>query len=330
MNLERKNSIEREFTDQLSRPLVNQLSFTLEPAPPFRLNLTVWALRRHPDTTIDRWNGSFYRRVILVDSQPREIAVTQVGSSEMPILLVTVSGPTYNVDIRPQVTQALDRLLGLKIDLASFYQLAAANPHLNELAKRFRGLKPTRYLSTFEALVNGIACQRVTLTMGIHLLNRLVKTYGRPSQSSGNLANAFPQPEDLAGLRIDDLRAIGYNRIKSRAMIELSSSIAEGSLNLEEIDPLDDETALAFLHNLRGVGRWTAEYTLLRGLGRLNIFPKDEVGSRIHLHHWLSLVGPLDDDHLEQALAQWTPYAGSIYFHLLLQRLDSTGTMKWD
>jgi DNA-3-methyladenine glycosylase II len=113
-------------------------------------------------------------------------------------------------------------------------------------------------------------------------------------------------------------------------LIEISESVASGRLNLEEMEHLDDDAAVDFLRRLKGVGRWTAEYTLLRGLGRLNIFPRDDVGSRIHLHHWLSLIGPLDLDSLDQTLLEWTPYSGVIYFHLLLQRLASSGTVKWD
>ena len=41
---------------------MNMLS--LVPLPPFRLNLTVWALRRRPDNAIDRWDGQTYRHIL--------------------------------------------------------------------------------------------------------------------------------------------------------------------------------------------------------------------------------------------------------------------------
>ena len=61
----------------------------------------------------------------------------------------------------------LDRLVGLSIDLAPFAAMAAPDPLLGPLAARMRGLKPPRFLTVFEALVNGIACQQLSLAVGI-------------------------------------------------------------------------------------------------------------------------------------------------------------------
>jgi len=46
--------------------------FSLRPAPPFRLDLTVWALRR-PDNLVDRSDGVAYRRVLVIKGQPVEV-----------------------------------------------------------------------------------------------------------------------------------------------------------------------------------------------------------------------------------------------------------------
>jgi DNA-3-methyladenine glycosylase II len=76
------------------------------------------------------------------------------------------------------------------------------------------------------------------------------------------------------------------------------------------------------LRTLRGVGRWTAEYVLLRGLGRLHVFPGDDVGARNNLQRWLGLLEPLDYEGAQRTLAQWAPFQGLVYFHLLLRSLQ--------
>jgi DNA-3-methyladenine glycosylase II len=76
---------------------------------------------------------------------------------------------------------------------------------------------------------------------------------------------------------------------------------------------------------LRGVGRWTAEYVLLRGLGRLHVFPGDDVGARNNLQAWLRLASPLDYDGVGRTLNRWRRYGGLIYFHLLLDRISEKG-----
>jgi DNA-3-methyladenine glycosylase II len=304
-------------------------TFSLEPAPPFRLDLTVWALRRRPDNRVDDWDGEIYRRALTLDGKVVEVAVAQTGQTrqtglpDAPRLEVMTPGARLSPGMKSAVTEALDRLLGLKTDLSGFYRLAADDRLLRPLAERFRGLKPPRFPTVFEALANGVACQQVTLTLGIRLLNRLAENYG--AAIAGSHLHAFPQASGLAGLEPEKLRRLKFSRQKARALIELSDAVAEGELNLEGLALLDDEAAVARLLQLWGVGRWTAEYTLLRGLGRLHVFPGDDVGARNNLQRWLRLKKPLDYEGARHALIQWEPYAGLIYFHLLLDRLSEAG-----
>jgi DNA-3-methyladenine glycosylase II len=79
---------------------------------------------------------------------------------------------------------------------------------------------------------------------------------------------------------------------------------------------------VARLCTLRGVGRWTAEYVLLRGLGRLHVFPGDDVGARNNLQRWLGILEPLDYDGVQRVLARWQPFQGLVYLHLLLWGLQ--------
>ena len=84
---------------------------------------------------------------------------------------------------------------------------------------------------------------------------------------------------------------------------------------------------LQVLERLRGVGRWTAEYALLRGFGRLHIFPGDDVGARNNLARWLDCRGSLDYAGVRAAVDHWRPYAGLVYLHLLLASLAEQGTL---
>jgi DNA-3-methyladenine glycosylase II len=307
---------------------VSQNAFFLEPVPPFRLDLTAWTLRRRPDNAIDRWDGATYRRVLTPAGRPVEVAVVQTGPPESPRLRVTVHGAALRSGLKQAVTADLERLLGLRIDLAAFYRLVARDVELGHLAQRFRGMKPPRFPSVFETIVNAIACQQVTLTVGIGLLNRLAAGYGPLVAGEEGSAHAFPRPEDLMRLDPDELRQLGFSRQKGRAMIELAQTSAVGHAELEGLAALSDEEAVVALCRLRGVGRWTAEYVLLRCMGRLHIFPGDDVGARNNLQRWLHLADPLDYEAVCRTVAHWQPYGGLIYFHLLLDRLAEAGHLS--
>ena len=63
------------------------------------------------------------------------------------------------------------------------------------------------------------------------------------------------------------MKSLGFSANKSQALIDVSSAIRDQRLNLESLVKLDNQVALERLVKLKGVGRWTAEYVLLRGLG---------------------------------------------------------------
>jgi DNA-3-methyladenine glycosylase II len=302
--------------------------FALKVAPPFRLDLTAWALRRRPENKTDRWDGKTFRRALVLNGKPAEVAVTQMGSAQTPRLQVSVIGVELGSETKSAVTQVLNWMLGLQVDLQGFYRSAAKDARLAVLAQRFRGLKPPRFPSLLEALVNGIACQQFTLASGIQLLNRLCEDFGPAVIGSGIRTHAFPNSEDLSEVRPELLRSLGFNRQKVRAIIELSRAFAQGNLNMEALASLDDESAVARLSEFHGVGRWTAEYVLLRGLGRVQIFPGDDVGARNNLQQWLGLRKALDYNGVRRLIAKWKPYAGLIYFHMLLYRLSENGTLN--
>ena len=113
----------------------------LRPRPPFRLDLTVWALRRRAQNETDTWDGRTYRRALLVHGAPLEVAVTQVGAASAPRLEVALAGRHTARSAETAARSALARLLGIDLDLSAFYARAARDPVLNELAERYRGLK---------------------------------------------------------------------------------------------------------------------------------------------------------------------------------------------
>lgn len=303
----------------------DQFHFYLTPVPPFRLDFTVWTLRRRIENAIDRWDGETYRRVLPINGSPIELAVRQTRPPQRPRIEVRVSGASADARTKAAVTTAIELLLGIRIDLTEFYRFASSSSRLNRLATRFRGMKPPSFPTVFEALVNAIACQQVTLTLGIQLLNKVAMHYSMSFDEDS--AFAFPRPEDLADRRPDDFRRLGFSRQKGRAIIELAQSSASGDFGLNALAALDDGAAVERLQAHRGIGRWSAEYALLRGFGRTHIFPGDDIGARNRLQQLLKLHEKLDYATVAHRLRRWRPYGGLVYFHMLLDGLAEAGCL---
>jgi DNA-3-methyladenine glycosylase II len=123
-------------------------------------------------------------------------------------------------------------------------------------------------------------------------------------------------------------RAIGFSHNKVRALLALARGIESGALDLETLTLESDTEVGGRLLQLRGVGRWSAEYVSLRGLGRLNVFPGDDVGAQNSLARWLGRSVRLDYAGVMTAVEHWQPYAGMVYFHLLVDDLSKSGALK--
>lgn len=291
--------------------------------PPFRLDLTVWALRRRSHNEIDAWDQatSTYRRSLLIAGRPVGLAVTQPDRNAIRVKL---SDGSPDADTELPAGADLERILGLSADLSEFFRLVESDPHLGPIAERMRGVKPPRFPTVFEALVNGVACQQLSIDVGIHLLNRLTGKYGLVVPGSEGEQRVFPGPGELAGCEPDELRQLGFSLAKGRTIIDASRAIVTGDLDLEELEDFAYDEAMSRLTALWGVGRWTAEYVLLRGLGRLDVFPGDDIGAHNKLRNLLAIDSELDYDRVGELVARWHPYAGLVYFHLLLDSLEQT------
>jgi DNA-3-methyladenine glycosylase II len=304
-------------------PATTDIPLVLRPCPPFRLDLTVWALRRRALNEVDSWDGTTYRRTLVLGGAPVEVAVTQESTAETAALRIDL--PRAGARVDPQAARAaVERILSLRLDLDPFYESAASDPVLAPLASRFRGMRPPRFPSVFECLVNAIALQQLSLEAGITLLNRLGRAFGARA-SATSTRSAFPEPAALAAATPASIRELGFSLRKATAIVAISAAVTEGRLQLEALAEDDDDDVVECLTQIPGIGRWSAEYTLLRGLGRLNVFPGDDVGARKNLARWLALPEALDYAGVQGAVAGWYPYAGLVYFHLLLDRLASRG-----
>jgi DNA-3-methyladenine glycosylase II len=304
------------------------LTFSLSPTPPFRLDLTALALQRRPINKIDSWNGDTYSRVLVIGEVPVLVQVTQTGTERSPRLHIRAQAKHLPRNAKVSITGSLRKLLGLRADMKGFHQFAQSDRRLKILAERFAGLRPPRFPFVFEAMVNGIACQQLSLHVGLTLLNRLTVRAGLAVELPAETLHAFPGPGDISRLRMQTLRRLGFSANKGTALKSVSSLIVSDRLDPEALADCGNDEAVQRLLALRGIGRWTAEYVLLRGLGRIDIFPADDVGARNNLARWLNIEKPLDYAGVKQVVEKWRPWSGLIYFHLLLDRLTAAGALN--
>jgi DNA-3-methyladenine glycosylase II len=118
------------------------------------------------------------------------------------------------------------------------------------------------------------------------------------------------------------LRAAGLSAGKIATLRRAGEALSTGALDERELEALPSPDAAARLREIKGIGPWTATVILLRGLGRLDVFPMNDTSVARNL----SLVGgPSTLDGVADVLAALRPQQGMLYYHLLLARLESRG-----
>jgi DNA-3-methyladenine glycosylase II len=103
--------------------------------------------------------------------------------------------------------------------------------------RRFKGVKPPGFPTLFEALVNAIACQPISLTAGVHVLNGLGLAFGPAGPKRGVLVYGFPAPQDLSALETRALLSPGLSRQKTLAILEPASAVSWSGAELVSKQP---------------------------------------------------------------------------------------------
>ena len=99
---------------------IGKMTFSLEAVPPFRLDLTAWAIRRRPENLMDWWDGRSYGRVLAIDGDAVRVTVTQSGGKTSPQLHVVATAAARGTPKKAKIAAAIERLLGVALTCGRF------------------------------------------------------------------------------------------------------------------------------------------------------------------------------------------------------------------
>jgi DNA-3-methyladenine glycosylase II len=285
---------------------------------PYRLDLTANVLRRLSTNVVDRFDGTTYRRLIGDAKTPALLSVTQTGPAELSVD-ITASGKKR---LDPAVL--VERMLGIQVDLEPFYRGAAGVPWLAPLVAGARGVKPPRYPTVWEACVNAIVYQQISIHAAGAILRRVIERYSAPVVIDDGALYAFPGPQTLIDADAEDLRGLGLSINKVVSVRAVARAILDGAIDEAALTLLPTPELLAALVEHRGIGPWTAAVIALRGFGRLDLFPMNDSGVARSVR---DLSGSSTVD-VEALLEQLGEQRGMLYYHLLLGRLVARGDVE--
>jgi DNA-3-methyladenine glycosylase II len=294
---------------------MRDLRIALKPSPFLDFALTARVLRRSLRNLIDRVDeDGTWTRVVVLSREPALLRGRQHGATLAFDIIPAGVGD------RRAIETLVTRLFSLELDLAPFWRRVRRERGFAELARRCAGLRPQRFPTLFEALANGICCQQLSLAAGMTRLGHLAERFG-PRTPDGTPVGP-PEPGLVARAPLSALRQTGLSAHRAAQLRDLARLPLERFE--QELTALPDAQARARLLELPGIGPWTADYVLLRGLGRLDVFPAGDVGATRTLGRILGRV--LDPPAAVQFAARFAPLRGMLYFCMLGHVLAEPGS----
>jgi DNA-3-methyladenine glycosylase II len=280
-----------------------------------RLNfaLTLRRYQAYGEDAANYFDGKNFRKVF---SREDKLFLLSLQESNGGVTL-HVQPPTRSQTVWQQAELITRKILGLGFPLEAFYQFAAGDPVLRELAKKFRGLRPTLAANPFESLVTSITAQQINLQFAFAVRSRLVRRYGEKLNFNGQTYFAFPKPEKLARVKVSSLRRLQFTEKKSEYIIGLANAVRDGWLDLAALSQQSDEEIAEKLMALRGVGRWTVDWLLARHLGRGQAFPAGDLGVRKAVQHFYFNGKEKSEEELRKFSRRWGEFANLATHYLL-------------
>ncbi len=288
---------------------MDRLSTTIKPVAPFNFQLTAsyhtyFQSRYGTDTMED----GIYRRLLDLGDKLVLASVHSTGTTDAPELAVELQGPDLS---DADVAQAKDRvswLLGVDQDLAPFYELGRKDGAMSQLVDRFYGLHLPHAASVFEALVLAVLGQQISTTVARVIRTLLIETFGPSDQFDGETYYAFPRPQAIWASSPAELHTMKLTQRKSEYVHGLAGSALDDGVGLENLSTLPDGEIVDKLVGLRGVGMWTAQWVLIRAVGRPDALPLGDLALRRVVSQLFTNGAEVTDAQVEDIAQRWSPY----------------------
>lgn len=283
---------------------------------PLNLKHSLDYFARSDKEIVDLCKENVYHRVLDIKGKPTLAIVKAMGTVVNPALEIYVPG-CRSARLMAEVERFVKRIFSLHQDIRPYYLEVSGDEVLSRLSKEFYGFKPPLAPTLYEALVWAIIGQQLNLSFIYSLKSRLVMKYGPKCHYNSRRYYGFPSPQDLSAATYDDLRGMQFSGRKAEYIIHLARDITNNHINTDSVEQMDDELAIEHLTKIKGVGRWTAEYALLRGAGRWSVIPADDIGIRNAVTHFYRYKNQVNGREVRRRAEEWGQYKGCAAFYLL-------------
>lgn len=289
------------------------MKFYTKPKSPYNFDLVAALYSRFPTQCVDIYSEGEYKRLIRLKNKNHFVKVVSVGS---------VKKPKLEVEVIPRVGEEVARntinwIVGANEDISNFYKIGLKDKKFAQIINDLYGLRAPKTPSVFEALIIAITEQQIALPVALAIRKRLIEKYGDSVEVEGKKYYAFPTPEQLSRARPSDIRALKFSTRKAEYIVNVSKMISSGKVNLEDMRGWNTDKILDTLTPIRGLGPWSVEYMMCRGMGRYDALPAADIGLRASVTKYLNKKERVSEEGVRKLLEPFGKYKGHAAFYLI-------------
>jgi DNA-3-methyladenine glycosylase II len=284
---------------------------TLSSPSLFSFSECLWFLDRGFDECTHRVANGRVRKLFEVDSRKILLEIRHSGESLEGKLLKGVV--TDNTELKQIITHWFD----LDRHLPPFYELLKKDQDLAFLAQKYEGLRLMAIPCLFETICWSIIGQQINLPFAYKIKRALVEHFGEYCEYENQKYYLFPKPEVIQNADLEVLKVIKLSRQKIDYLLHLAYAFTKGDLSLEKLKSYGThQEMLKFLMSFRGIGEWTAQYTLMKCLKISQAVPYGDAGLNQALFRLKNIPKKHNRSQLESLFAQYPDWEAYLVFYL--------------
>jgi DNA-3-methyladenine glycosylase II len=288
--------------------------------PPFSFDLSCEIFADGDKQIRNYENGRFWQ-VIRVNGKLVLTTIESNGSLDNPKLAVELKSNAAAItgEDKKKAGYTVTALFNLDLDLKPFYETVKNDKKMANLTRKLWGLKNPTTSTIFEAMLDSIVEQQISLKVANSIERRIIKRFGDALNLEGEVYYAYPTPQRLVSVSDKEFRQCGLSFRKGEYIREAARLITEGKLNLEKLkDYESSEQIIKELDEVRGVGVWTAEFTMLRGMRRLEALPADDLGLRRVISRYYCNGKAISSAEARRIAENWGAWKGLAAYYLVV------------
>lgn len=279
----------------------------------FNIEECLWFLDRNFDECIYRIEGNSVLRALKIKDEKLLLQIEFEKNHLNLYLLVGQWNPETEEFIRNFVAHWFDA----ETDLAPFYENLNKIDSLRYMMKDFASLRLVSMPDLFETLCWCIIGQQINLKFAFTIKRRLVEYYGDFIMYKGEKFYLFPTPEILQDADPILLRGMQFSMNKVKYLINISTAFTSGEISAEKLLALPNyESRQKMLTAVKGIGVWTANYTLMKGLKERNCIPYGDAGLLNALLNHQLIQDKKDNKGFDEIFAKFKGWESYLVFYL--------------